>query len=122
MYPKPRRQYHHCDFFAIFVSETKKHHNYEHRKSGIRSFKEQLRDAADKGNEMLYKAADAVKDEAKKIAAKVKDYQALSPEEKKAKQDEWNSKLSDAANKASDTAKEVFEDVKESAQKLFKKD
>ena len=106
----------------IMSTENQEFDPRDTNKDGKVSFKEQLLDAADKGNEMLYKAADAVKDEAKKIAAKVKDYQALSPEEKKAKQDEWNSKLSDAANKASDTAKEVFEDVKESAQKFFKKD
>lgn len=85
------------------------------------SIKEQLIDAANKGGEMLSKAADAVKEETEKVIGKVKDYKELTPEEKKAKQDEWNVKVTDAATKASDAISGVVEDVKEGALKLFKK-
>lgn len=104
------------------MEENKEFDPRDLNKDGKVSLKEQILDAADKGNEMLYQAADAIKGKAKDIAGKVKDYQALSPEEKKAKQEEWNEKLSEAAEKATDAAKEAFEDVKESAGKLFKKD
>jgi len=89
-------------------------------KDGKVSITEQLLGAADKANEAIDQAVDALKEGARKVFSKVKDYQALSPEEKKAKQDEWKEKATDAANKAADTAKEVFEDVKEGAEKLFK--
>lgn len=63
------------------------------------SVKERLLDAAGKANEAIYEAVDAVIDETKVIIGKVKDYDALSPEEKKAKQDEWKAKASDVAEK-----------------------
>ena len=88
-------------------------------KDGKISVKERLLDAASKANEAMEIAAGAIRDEAKEVYGKVKDYQALSPEEKKAKQEVWKEKATDAANKAADAAKEVFEDVKEGAQKLF---
>ena len=71
--------------------------------------------------EMLQGAADAVKDGVDKVIGKVKDYQALTPEEKKAKEDEWNRKATAFAEKASDKAKEMAEEVKESAERLFGK-
>jgi hypothetical protein len=55
----------------------------------------------------------------KGITGKVKDYQALSPEEKKARQDQWKDKATDAANKAADAAKDFAQEVKEGAEKLF---
>lgn len=85
------------------------------------SVKERLLDAADKANEAIGIAADAIKDGAKQVIDKVKDYQALSPEEKKAKQDEWKDKATEAVGKAADTAKEFAQDVKEEAEKLFSK-
>ena len=87
-------------------------------KDGKVSVKEQLLHVADKINGVIYEAADAVKDGAGKVVGKVKEYEALSPEEKQAKQDELNRKATDAANKAGDTAKEVFDDIKEGARKL----
>ena len=91
-------------------------------KDGKVSVKERLLDAADKANEALGIAAEAIKDEAREVAGKVKDYQAISPEGKKAKQDQWKDKASEVAGKAADAAKEVFEEVKEGAGKLFKKE
>lgn len=83
------------------------------------SMKEKLLDAADKANEAIYGAADAIKDGARKVIGKVKEYDALSPEEKKARQEEWKEKASDVAGKAADSAKEFAEEVKEGAEKLF---
>lgn len=71
--------------------------------------------------EMLQDAADAVKEGVDKVIGKVKDYNALSPEEKKAKEDEWNLKATAFAEKASDKAKEFAEEVKESAGRIFGK-
>ena len=90
-------------------------------KDGKVSVKERLMEAADKASEALGLAADAIKDEAKELYGKVKDYQALSPEETKAKQDPWKEKANEAAGKAADTAKEFAEEVKEGAEKLFGK-
>ena len=90
-------------------------------KDGKVSVKEKILHAADKINEAMYGAADAVKEGAGKVVGKVKDYQALSPEEKQARQDELNQKATDAANKASDKAKEIFQDLKEDARKVFGK-
>lgn len=53
------------------------------------------------------------------LYGKVKNYQALSPEEKKAKQEEWKDKATNAANKAADSAKDFAREVKEEAEKLF---
>ena len=83
------------------------------------SVKERLLNAADKANTAIYEAVDAVIDETKVIIGKVKDYDALSPEEKKAKQEEWKEKASDVAEKAVDAAVDFAEDVKEGAEKLF---
>ena len=84
------------------------------------SAKERLMDAANKANEAIDIAAGVIRDEARELYGKVKDYQALSPEEKKAKQEEWKGKATDAANKAADTAKEFANEVKEEAEKLFR--
>ena len=88
-------------------------------KDGKVSAKERLLDAANKANEAIDITAGVIRDEAKELYGKVKDYQALSPEEKKAKQDEGKEKGTDSTNKAADTAKEFAEEVKEEAQKLF---
>ncbi len=90
-------------------------------KDGKVSVKEHLMYAADKANEAIDEAAAAIKEGFGEAVDKVKAYQALSPEEKKAKQAEWNEKLSDAADKATDSVKEVMEDIKEGAENLFKK-
>lgn len=79
-------------------------------KDGKVSVKEQLLHAADKINEAMYDAADAVKG-----------FVSLSPEEKQARQENLNRKATDVANKASDAAKEVLDDIREGAQKLFGK-
>ena len=88
-------------------------------KDGKVSARERLLDAANKANEAIDIAAGVIRDEARELYGKVKDYQALSPEEKKAKQDEWKDKATDAANKAADTAREFAQEVKGEAEKLF---
>ena len=90
-------------------------------KDGKVSVKEKLQFAADKAIEAADSAADAIREGAQELYGKVKDYQALSPEEKKAVQDQWKEKVSDAAEKVADSAKEAFEDVKEGAEKFFNK-
>lgn len=85
------------------------------------SVKERLQDAADKAIEAADIAAGAIKDGATGLYGKVKDYQALSPEEKKARQNGWKEKASDVAEKVADTAKVFAQEVKEGAEKLFKK-
>ena len=81
-------------------------------KDGKVSVKEKLLDAADKANEAIGEAVDTIKE-------KVKEYNALTPEEKKAKQAEWNEKLTQAAERASDSVKGIVDDVKDGAEKLF---
>lgn len=88
-------------------------------KDGKVSTKERLLDAANKATEAIEITAGVIRDEAKELYGKVKDYQALSPEEKKAKQDEWKAKATEAADKAVDAAKDFAEDVKEGAEKIF---
>ena len=83
-------------------------------KDGKVSVKEKLQVAADKAIEAADAAADAIREEAQELYGKVKDYQALSPEEKKAKQDAWK-------EKAKDAFEDVKEDVKEGAEKIFNK-
>lgn len=78
-------------------------------KDGKVSLTEKIMHAADKANEAIGEAVD-----------KVKAYTALSPEEKKIKQEEWNEKLTKAGEKASDSVKDIVEDIKEGAEKLFK--
>ena len=90
-------------------------------RDGKVSVKEKILHAADKINEAMYGAADAVKEGAGKVAGKVKDYRALSPEEKQERQDELNRRATAAANKAGDKAREIFEDLKEDARKVFGK-
>ena len=82
----------------------------DRNQDGKVSVKERLQEAADKAIEAAEIAAGVIKDEAMEIYGKVKDYQTLSPEEKKAKQEEWK-----------DTAKDFAEGVKEDVGKLFKK-
>ena len=77
------------------------------------SFKEQVKDAADKAGEAVNAAADAIIEGAGKVTAKLREYKDLSPEEKKAKQEEWNQRVTKAAEKASDALKEGFEEIKE---------
>ena len=91
-------------------------------KDGKVSVKERLQVAAEKAIEAADIAADAIKDGAKELYGKVKDYQALSPEEKKARQDEWKDKATEAAGKAADSAKEFAQEVKEGAERFFKKE
>ena len=88
-------------------------------KDGKVSAKEKLLDAANKANEAIDITAGVIRDEAKELYGKVKDYQALSQEEKKAKQDEWKEKATDFTNKAADAAKDFAQEVKEGAEKLF---
>ena len=90
-------------------------------KDGKVSIDEMIRAAAEKAEDVLGKAAGAVKDGVEQVVGKVKDYQALSPEEKKAREDEWNRKATEFAEKASDKAKELAEEVKEGAGKFFGK-
>lgn len=85
------------------------------------SVKERLQYAADKANEAISIAADVIKDEAKEAYERVKEYQALSPEEKKARQDEWKEKATEMAGKAADAAKGFAGEVKENAEKILKK-
>ena len=85
------------------------------------SFDEKLKDAANKTGAALKNAAGAVVDGTKEVAGKVKDYVDMTPEERKIKNAEIKDKVSDAANKAANAAKGAFEDVKEGAEKLFKK-
>lgn len=95
----------------------------DYNKDGEVSLEEKIRVAAEKAEEAFGKAADAVKEGVEMVVGKVKDYQALSPEEKKTKEDEWNRKATEFAGKASDKAKEIAEAVKSGAEKFFcKKD
>ena len=87
-------------------------------KDGKVSLDERIRAAAGKAEEAFGAAAGAVKGGVDRMVEKVKDYKALSPEEKKAKEEEWNRKATDLAGKASDKAKEIAVEVKE---KLFGK-
>jgi hypothetical protein len=82
----------------------------DRNQDGKVSVMERLQEAADKAIEAAEIAAGVIKDEAMELYGKVKDYQTLSPEEKKAKQEEWK-----------DTAKDFAEGVKEDVGKLFKK-
>jgi division protein CdvB (Snf7/Vps24/ESCRT-III family) len=91
-------------------------------KDGKVSVKEHLMHAADKAGEALDEAGDALKEGFNDVVDKVKAYKAMSPEEKKAKQEEWNGKITAAAEKASDSVKEMVDDLKDEAGKLFKKD
>ena len=95
----------------------------DYNKDGKVSIDEKIRAAAEKAEEAFGKAANAVKEGVENVVGKVKDYQALSLEEKKAKEDEWNRKATEFAGKASDKAKELAEEVKSGAEKFFcKKD
>lgn len=88
-------------------------------KDGKVSVKEMLQDAAGKASEAIGKAATAVKGDVDHLVGKVKDYQALSPEEKKAKEAGWNAKATEIAGKASEKAKEIFAEFKEGAERVF---
>ncbi len=112
-------------------------------KDGKVSFKEKMQDAAKKAGEALNMAGAAIKDEAgdafanvkqeagevfdkvkqgtDDVIGKVKDYANLSPEERKARNDAILDKASAAADRVADAAKVVYNDAKESAEKLFKK-
>lgn len=105
-------------------------------KDGKVSFKERMQDAAQKAGEALNIAGAAIKDEAgdafenvkqgagevfdkvkqgtDEVIGKVKDYANLSPEERK----ERNEAIAD---RVADAARVVYNDAKESAEKLFKK-
>lgn len=113
-----------CVLTTIIRTMSEQNQNFDPKdlnQDGKVSVKERLLEAADKANEALSIAADAVKDGVGQVVDKVKDYQTLSPEEKKAKQDQWKEKASEVAGKAADTAKEFVDEVKESAEKLFSK-
>ena len=77
------------------------------------SFQDQVKDAADKAGKDVNAAADAIIEGAGKVTDKLREYKELSPEEKKAKQEEWNQRVTKAAEKASDALKEGFEEIKE---------
>jgi len=64
------------------------------------------------------KAGDAISGAAKSV----KDYAKATPEERKAKNDEIKGKISQAADKVEDAAKKVYGEMKEGAEKLFKKE
>ena len=83
------------------------------------SVKDLLLDAADMANEAIGKAVDAIKEGARQVADKVKEYDALSPEEKKTKQEEWKAKAYEVAEQASDAVVDLADDIKEGAEKLF---
>ena len=80
----------------------------DYNKDGKVSIEEKIRAVAEKAEEAFGKAAGAVKDGVEHVVGKVKDYQALTPEEKAAKEEEWNRKATEFAGKASDKAKEFF--------------
>lgn len=112
-------------------------------KDGKVSFKERMQDAAKKAGEALNIAGSAIKDEAgdalssvrqeagevldkvmqgtEEIIGKVKDYANLSPEERKVRNEEILDKASMAADKVAEAAKSVYNDAKDSAEKLFGK-
>lgn len=90
-------------------------------KDGKVSVQEMIRGAAEKAEEAFGKAAGAVKESVEHFAGKVKDYQALTPEEKKAREDEWNRKATAFAERASDKMKEFAGEVKDGAGKVFGK-
>ena len=90
-------------------------------KDGKVTFEERVKYAAGKAGEAIQSAAGTIAGEAEEIVGKVKAYSELSPEEKKAKQEEWKGKATDVAGKAADAAKEVLGEMKENADKLFKK-
>lgn len=71
--------------------------------------------------EVLKSAADSIREGAEEVVGKVRAYADLSPEERKAKNEELKEKASQLADEAAATAKEVFEEMKENAGKLFKK-
>lgn len=64
------------------------------------------------------KASDAISGAAKAV----KDYAQGTPEERKAKNEEIKGKISHAADKVEEGAKKVYGEVKEGAEKLFKKE
>ena len=64
------------------------------------------------------KAGDAISGAAKAV----KDYATGTPEERKAKNEEIKGKISEAADKVEAGAKKVYGEVKEGAEKLFKKE
>ena len=66
------------------------------------SFQDQVKDAADKASKAVNAAAGAIIEGAGKVTDKLRAYKDLSPEEKKAKQEEWNERVTKAAEKASD--------------------
>ena len=72
-------------------------------------------------DEALKSAADSIREGAEEVVGKVRAYADLSPEERKAKNEELKEKASQLADEAAATAKEVFEEMKENAGKLFKK-
>ena len=64
---------------------------------------------------------DKVKQGTGEVIDKVKDYANLSPEERKVRNEAILDKASAAADRVADAAKVVYNDAKESAEKLFKK-
>lgn len=85
------------------------------------SLDERIKAAADKAGEVLKTAAGAVAEGTGKVTGQVKTYADMTPEERKEKNAELKGKASGFAEKAAGAAKEVFEEIKESAEKIFKK-
>ena len=98
----------------IIMSEETNNTQFDPRdrnQDGKVSLEEKVRYAAEKAGDAISGAAKAVKDYAKG-----------TPEDRKAKNEEIKGKISAAADKVEDAAKKVYGEVKEGAEKLFKKE
>lgn len=85
------------------------------------SFDEHVHDIADKTGDALKTAAGVVVEGAEEVVGQVKAYVEMTPEERKAKNEELKEKATDVADKVADSTKGFFAKVKEGAQKIFKK-
>ncbi|MBP5505696.1 MAG: hypothetical protein J6X89_06315 [Bacteroidales bacterium] len=112
--------------------EKKEFDPRDRNQDGKVSVKEIMQDAVDKVDAAFTKAGDAIRDQAgdvidkvkqgaDNVVGKVKGYADMTPEERKAKNQEFLDKASGVADKIADATKEVYEDVKEGAEKLFSK-
>lgn len=72
-------------------------------------------------DEVLKSAAESIREGAEEVVGQVRAYADLTPEERKVKNEELKQKASILADEAAATAKEVFGEMKENAEKLFKK-
>lgn len=71
--------------------------------------------------EVLKSAAETILEDAEEVVGQVRAYADLTAEERKAKNEEIKEKASSLADEAAATAKEIFGEMKENAEKLFKK-